>query len=185
MAGLALLCLLGGLMPYWLLRLAGPAIRAMDPSAAEALAGQGADPSWLGFMAMAPLACVLAACLLSRWQSRGPQGKSATWGCGFALPTNRMSYRAESYAELPQSAMFCDYLAPPPKDGRPLGFFPETRRFAFTAPDPVLARVFKPFFTWAAGICSGFRGLQAGQLHLYLLYIFAATILLLLWAWMG
>jgi len=185
MAGLALLCLLGGLMPYWLLRLAGPAIRAMDPSAAEALAGQGADPSWLGFMAMALLACVLAACLLSRWQSRGPQGKSATWGCGFALPTNRMSYRAESYAELPQSAMFCDCLAPPPKDGRPLGFFPETSRFAFTAPDPVLARVFKPFFAWAAGVCSGFRGLQAGQLHLYLLYIFAATILLLLWAWMG
>ncbi len=182
MAGLALLCLAGGIMPVLLLQVAGRAATLLDPGAATMLADTAFDPWWLGIMAVVLLGCILAAYTLLRWrQGRDPVPTSATWGCGFAFPTNRMSYSAESYTELPQSALFCSCLTPSTEDGRTIGFFPEVTRFFFAAPDPVLARLFKPFFRWAADVCSGFRGLQAGQLHVYLLYIFSATILLLFW----
>ncbi|MFQ6759553.1 MAG: oxidoreductase [Deltaproteobacteria bacterium] len=182
MAGLALLCLAGGIMPVLLLQVAGRAATLLDPAAATMLADTAFEPWWLGIMAVVLLGCILAAYTLLRWrQGREPVPTSTTWGCGFAFPTSRMSYSAESYTELPQSALFCSCLTPSTEDGRTIGFFPEVTRFFFAAPDPVLARLFKPFFRWAADVCSGFRGLQAGQLHVYLLYIFSATILLLFW----
>lgn len=182
MAALALLCLAGGLMPVLLLQVAGRAAILLDPTAATLLADTAFDPWWLGIMAVLLLGCILAAYVFLRWrQSRGVVAASATWGCGFAFPSSRMSYSAEGYTELPQSAMFCSCLKPSTEDGRTIGFFPEARSFSLEAPDPVLARLFKPFFRRAADVCSGFRGLQAGQLHVYLLYIFSATILLLFW----
>lgn len=182
MAGLALLCLAGGIMPVLLLQVAGRAATLLDPAAATLLADTAFDPWWLGIMAVVLLGCILAAYAFLRWrQGRDRVPASATWGCGFAFPTSRMSYSAESYTELPQSALFCSCLRPSTEDGRTIGFFPEVTRFSFAAADPVLARLFKPFFRWAADVCSGFRGLQAGQLHVYLLYIFSATILLLFW----
>ena len=182
MAGLALLCLAGGLLPVLLLQVAGRAAALLDPAAATLLADTAFDPWWLGIMAVLLLGCILAAYVFLRWrQGRDLVPTSATWGCGFAFPTSRMSYSAESYTELPQSALFCSCLRPSTEDGRTIGFFPEVTRFSFAASDPVLARLFKPFFRRAADVCSGFRGLQAGQLHVYLLYIFSATILLLFW----
>ena len=182
MAGLALLCLAGGIMPVLLLQVAGRAATLLDPGAATLLAETAFAPWWLGIMAIVLLGCILVAYVFLRWrQGREPVPTSATWGCGFAFPSSRMSYSAESYTELPQSALFCSCLTPSTEDGRTIGFFPEVTRFFFAAPDPVLARLFKPFFRWAADVCSGFRGLQAGQLHVYLLYIFSATILLLFW----
>jgi NADH:ubiquinone oxidoreductase subunit 5 (subunit L)/multisubunit Na+/H+ antiporter MnhA subunit len=182
MAVLALLCLAGGIMPVLLLQVAGRAATLLDPGAATLLAGPAFAPWWLGIMAVLLLGCLLAAYVFSRWrQGSTPVPASATWGCGFAFPSSRMSYSAESYTELSQSAMFCSCLSPSTEDGRTIGFFPEAKSFSLAAPDPVLARLFKPFFRWAADVCSGFRGLQAGQLHVYLLYIFSATILLLVW----
>lgn len=182
MAGLALLCLAGGLMPVLLLQVAGRAAILVDPAAATMLVETAMTPWWLGVMAVLLLGCILAAYTFLRWrQSRGLVSAAATWGCGFAFPSSRMSYSAESYTELPQSAMFCSCLTPSTEDGRTIGFFPEVKSFSFKSPDPVLARVFKPFFRWAARVCSSFRGLQAGQLHVYLLYIFSVTILLLFW----
>ncbi len=182
MAALALLCLAGGLMPVLLLQVAGRAATLLDPAAATLLAGNAMSPWWLGIMALLLFGCILAAYGFLRWrQGRGIVASSRTWGCGFAFPSSRMSYSAESYTELPQSAMFCNCLSPSTEDGRTIGFFPEAKRFSFEAPDPVLERLFKPFFRRAARVCSGFRGLQAGQLHVYLLYIFSATILLLFW----
>ncbi|MCX5875272.1 MAG: proton-conducting transporter membrane subunit [Deltaproteobacteria bacterium] len=182
MAALALLCLAGGLMPVLLLQVAGRAATLLDPAAATLLADNAMSPWWLGIMAVFLLGCILAAYGFSRWrQGCGIVPSSATWGCGFAFPSSRMSYSAESYTELPQSAMFCSCLNPSTEDGRTIGFFPEAKSFSFEAPDPVLERLFKPFFRRAARVCSGFRGLQAGQLHVYLLYIFSVTILLLFW----
>ena len=183
MAALALLCLAGGLMPVLLLQVAGRAATLLDPAAATMLAGNAMTPWWLGIMAVLLLGCILAAYGFSRWRQGGTiVPASATWGCGFAFPSSRMSYSAESYTELPQSAMFCNCLSPSTEDGRTIGFFPEAKSFSFEAPDPVLEKLFRPFFRWAARVCSGFRGLQAGQLHVYLLYIFSVTILLLFWA---
>jgi formate hydrogenlyase subunit 3/multisubunit Na+/H+ antiporter MnhD subunit len=183
MAVLALLCLLGGLLPVVLLQVAARAAMVLDPAAAAMLAGKTLAPWWLGTMALLLLGCLLAAYGFSRWrQGRATVSPAATWGCGFAFPTSRMSYSAESFTELPQSAMYCNCLRPSIEAGRTSDFFPGVKSFGFEAPDPVLAKVFRPFFRWFAGVCSGFCGLQSGRLHVYLLYIFSTTILLLYWA---
>jgi formate hydrogenlyase subunit 3/multisubunit Na+/H+ antiporter MnhD subunit len=182
MAALALLCLLGGLMPVLLLQVAGRAAALLDPAAATMLTGKTFTPEGLGTIAALLLGFILIAYGFSRWRQGNVQAPSvATWGCGFSFPSSRMAYRAESYTELPQSAMFCNCLSPTTNAGRTIGFFPAEKNFSFTAPDPVLEKLFRPFFQWAAGTCSTFRGLQSGQLHVYLLYIFSATILLLIW----
>jgi len=182
MFALALLCLAGGLFPVLLLRLASPAMLLLDPAIAPLLAGEALTPAWLGLAAFLLLGLLLAAFAFGRWrQGRGGQTAAATWGCGFAFPTSRMSYRAESYSELARNTVFCECLAPAAEDGRTIGLFPGPRRFVATAPDPVLEKFFRPLFRRAAGWCRRCRGLQSGNLHLYMFYIFAATTLFLLW----
>jgi hypothetical protein len=92
-----------------------------------------------------------------------------------------MSYSAESYSELAQSGMFCSCLTPESKDGRTIGYFPMRRFFVFSAPDPVLEKFFKPLFQRLAGYCRRCCRLQSGNLHIYMLYVFSTTVLLLFW----
>lgn len=184
MIALALLCLAGGLMPTQLLRVAGRAAVLLDPDSARLFSDQAMTPWWLGIMALLLLAALLTAFLFNRWrQGRGTVAAASTWGCGFAFPSSRMSYSAESYSELAQSGMFCGCLTTENKDGRAIGFFPRPGSFAFTAPDPVLEKLFKPLFQRIAGYCRRCCRLQSGNLHIYLLYIFSSTVLLLFWAW--
>lgn len=183
MMGLALLCLAGGVMPIQLLRVAGRAAVLLDPDSANLFAGQAITPWWLGCMALLLLGVLLAVFSFNRWrQGRGTVTSAGTWGCGFAFPSSRMAYSAESYSELAQSGMFCSCLTPESKDGRTIGFFPMHRFFVFNAPDPVLEKFFKPLFHRLAGYCRRCCRLQSGNLHIYLLYVFSATILLLFWA---
>jgi formate hydrogenlyase subunit 3/multisubunit Na+/H+ antiporter MnhD subunit len=179
---LALLCLAGGLLPIQLLRVAGRAAVLLDPESAQLFAGQVITPWWLGIMAFLLIGALLAAFSFNRWrQGRGTVAAASTWGCGFAFPSNRMTYSAESYSELAQSGMFCSCLTPKSKDGRTIGFFPIRRFFVFTAPDPVLEKFFKPLFQRLADYCRRCCRLQSGNLHIYLLYVFCTTILLLFW----
>jgi len=183
MIALALLCLAGGLLPIQLLRVAGRAAVLLDPDSAYLFTGQVITPSWLGIMALLLLGTLLAAFSFNRWrQGRGTVAAAGTWGCGFAFPSSRMSYSAESYSELAQSGILCSCLTPESKDGRTIGFFPMRRSFVFTAPDPVLEKFFKPLFQRLAGYCRRCCRLQSGNLHIYLLYVFSATVLLLFWA---
>jgi formate hydrogenlyase subunit 3/multisubunit Na+/H+ antiporter MnhD subunit len=182
MAGLALLCLGGGLLPLLLLRVAARAATLLDPAAAAMLGNIAITPGWLSMVAGLLLGAVLGVYGCSRrQQKRTPPPVAATWRGGFAFPTSRMAYSAEGYTELPQSAIFCNCLRPATADGRPSTFFPATGSFSFAAPDPVLEKLFRPFFLRVARRCSTFRALQAGHLHAYLLYIFTVTILLLIW----
>jgi len=185
MTAMALLCLAGGLAPVLLLRVAGRAGVLLDPASASLFAGQDITPWWLGMMAFLLLGALLAAFSFSRWrQRRGTVAAAGTWGCGFSFPTSRMAYSAESYTELAQSGMFCSCLIPESRESQTIGYFPLLRSFVFNAPDPVLERFFRPLFQWTAGYCRrwGCR-LQSGNLHIYLFYVFSATILLLFWAW--
>jgi formate hydrogenlyase subunit 3/multisubunit Na+/H+ antiporter MnhD subunit len=182
MIALALLCLAGGLLPIQLLRVAGRAAVLLDPESAQLFAGQVVTPWWLAIMAFLLIGALLAAFSFSRWrQGRGAVAAASTWGCGFAFPSSRMSYSAESYSELAQSGMFCSCLTPESKDGRTIGYFPLRRFFVFSAPDPVLEKFFKPLFQRLADYCRRCCRLQSGNLHIYMLYVFSTTVLLLFW----
>lgn len=179
---LAVFCLASGLMPTLLFGPAEKATRVIDVQAVSLLTASNIIPTWLGKTGGLLLVLILTVYLISRWrQHQGWTANSATWGCGFLFPSARMSYSAEGYTELAQSALFCGCLRPQVSGGRPLTLFPGAAFFSHESPDPVLMKIFLPFFRWAAGRCTRLRLLQSGILHIYILYMFIATTVLVYW----
>jgi NADH:ubiquinone oxidoreductase subunit 5 (subunit L)/multisubunit Na+/H+ antiporter MnhA subunit len=182
MIALSLLCLAGGMMPFLLLRIAGQAASILDPETGSLFAGQGVTPWWLGAMALLLFAAIIAAFTFSRWrQGQGMVACAGTWGCGFSFPSSRMAYTAEGYTEYAQNSILGNRLTAESRGGLSICLFPVERDFVFTALDPVLERIFRPLFRKAADYCRRCCRLQSGNLHIYLLYIFSTTILLLFW----
>ena len=182
MAVLASLALLAGLVPSLVL---GPAMRVagvISPGLPRLLNEAGLLPTWLGWLGWALLTLVALVWIGSRrLQARGRTGAAPTWGCGYTLPSSRMSYSAEGFTELAGSSFLCECLQPGVSDGRSLSLFPEQATFRYHAPDLMLDSGYQPLFAKVAGACSRLRRLQSGLVHIYMFYIFSATVLLLIW----
>ena len=132
------------------------------------------------------LALLLAFLLLRAWRQTRPQTVVATWGCGFRFPTPRMTYTGEAFSELAFRQILPGALRPEVEGGVVPGLFPAPSSLRQTSLDPLLTRHWLPLFSWAADRCQRLRWLQQGQLPIYLLYMFAASTLLLLWSvWTG
>jgi hypothetical protein len=58
--------------------------------------------------------------------------------------------------------------------------FPQESYFRSHVPDPVLDEAVLPGLHWSANLLAWFRVFQQGSIHLYLTYIFAALLVLLL-----
>lgn len=182
MAVLAALCLAGGLLPAWLVLPVRRVASLINHAVLPVAAGVDLVPIWLGWLGGGLVVTVVLVVMLSRWlQSRNPTASSSTWGCGFAFPTARMSYSAEGFSELVTTSLLSEALQPVVADGRSLSLFPETGRFSHQAPDLVLTGFYQPLFDKVAAGCSRLRRLQSGLLHVYMFYIFSATLLLLVW----
>ncbi len=182
MGVLAILCLAGGLLPALLLEPVGRAASLIDPASVTLLSADINSAVWLGRMGGGLVVVIGVIYGLSRWlQSRRGAKPASTWGCGFKFPASRMSYSAEGYVELAQNGLFCNCLRSMIAGGRAVNFFPGSTSFSYDSPDIVLRRIFQPFFANIAAACKRLRLLQAGNLHIYVMYIFTATTLLLCW----
>lgn len=111
----------------------------------------------------------------------GEVASTLTWDCGFAAPSPRMQYTASSFAQMLVD-LFAWALLPRRHEHRPKGLFPQQADFHTHVPETVLDRGIGPSFAWAARFFTRFRVLQRGSLQVYLLYIFATLILLLVWS---
>ncbi len=182
MAVLAGLCLLGGLVPAVLIQPVCRVAGMIAPGTPQLLTGAALLPLWLGWLGWGLVALIALAVLLARTlQARGQTGRAGTWGCGYAFPTSRMSYSAEGFTDLAGTSFLCECLQPRVADGRSLSLFPETGTFSHHAPDLMLEACFLPLFGRVAATCSRLRRVQSGLVHIYMFYIFSATILLLGW----
>jgi hypothetical protein len=107
---------------------------------------------------------------------RGP-----VWGCGYPFPTTRMQYTASSFAQ-PLTTQFRllvrnrEILAPPQ------GYFPQSASYESDSGDPVLRLLFAPTFRWFDRVASRLNVIQHGHTHIYVLYVAATLVALLLWA---
>jgi hypothetical protein len=72
-------------------------------------------------------------------------------------------------------------LRPRTHEPAALPLFPGKTTFHSEVPDPVLDEAVLPAFAAGARLFSWFRVLQQGNIQAYLLYLFLALILLLLW----
>jgi len=107
-------------------------------------------------------------------------GTSPTWGCGWVAPSPRMQYTGSSFAR-PLLDVFHVVLPTRTRGARPTGFFPAAASFASATPDPGRERLYDPLFGGVARALARLRWLQHGQVHLYVLYVAATLVALLLW----
>jgi hydrogenase-4 component B len=108
-----------------------------------------------------------------------PMGWSETWGCGYAAPTPRMQYTASSLAQF-LVTLFGWSLQPRVRRPRLTALFPRTGRFISHVPEVVLDRCVLPACAFLGRTLLWIRLMQQGSVHIYLVYIFAILVLLLL-----
>jgi hydrogenase-4 component B len=180
----ALLCLLVGLLPQQAMRLVAPAIASFMPQMSAAV-----NPTEYGVMLgrislMALVLVVIAAAVTLLWWRRLGSARvttAPTWGCGYQRATSRMQYGATSFSELAVS-VFNGIIRE--KVTRPslTGLFPGAAGCGDRPTETVLERVIAPLFTIAGVSFAFLRRLQHGQMHVYMIYIFATLFILMLWA---
>lgn len=157
MGGLALACLLIGVLPgLWL-----PLAQRVTSPLAHSLPQAGVEPAIWSILAPAAMLSTLAAIFalavlglvlirrvaLARAVVRDPTGPraAATWGCGYAWPAARMQYTASSFAAS-LIGSFAALLWPERSFAAPSGAFPAAGRLATHAPDIAEHDLFRPLF---------------------------------------
>jgi formate hydrogenlyase subunit 3/multisubunit Na+/H+ antiporter MnhD subunit len=115
--------------------------------------------------------------LLTRHKS---MAREATWDCGYTWPSPRMQYTAGSFSQ-PLTDALGDLGIVDHQQQRPEGLLPEQATFSQQVSEPVLYKLFLPLFRKADGLLAKLQWMQNGRLHIYILYIAATLLLLLLW----
>ncbi|WP_305043195.1 proton-conducting transporter transmembrane domain-containing protein [Geoalkalibacter sp.] len=175
-------CLAIGLFPGAALGLLAAPLALLAPPGASAalLAVPLAGPGSLAWLLLALVST--AALLLVGLRRRRPRTAGETWGCGYALPSARMTYSAEGFAELAHNRMLPAVLRPAVGGALPAELFPQPVGRAQASADPVLGRLFQPLFAGLGERCVRLRWLQQGKPAVYLAYIFLTGAALMLWS---
>lgn len=176
------LCLGIGLFPNSVLAFAAAPLRVLAPGQldqfAQVVAALPFGPAW----SVAGIALVgIAGILVARRCPGRPAGVLTTWGCGFNQPGARMAYTAGGFSQVAQDGIYCSCLRTTGGETGRLSLFPAAFRVVSQSLDPLLGRVFVPFFGRVIAFGNACRRLQSGQLGIYMSYFFLAIILLLGW----
>ena len=181
MSILAGLCILIGLLPFAAVRLVEPVLAGIYPEQGATLPSIQATAHLYG-VSLAAAVLIFLIILLAAWYFRCLTGKtkgvSGTWDCGYAAPAPSMQYTSSSFAEM-LVGIFGGILRPERHQPDIKGLFPGRSSFESHVPEVVLEKGILPFFAAADRQLAKIRRLQNGQLNHYILYIFAAVIILL------
>jgi hydrogenase-4 component B len=193
MAILALACVVLGLMPFAVVPMLGGVLAGLGglpdtrpvftlDLAVQAPAGFAQiSPTWIGLGLLVLLALVPLVMWLVRVNRK--LRVSDTWGCGRIGQTSRMEYTATSFAE-PLRRVFAELYRPAKE--LTIDFHPESKYFVQSIEykseiTPLFDRVlYDPVLRLVQRISRQVRRVQAGSLHLYLMYIAIILILLLI-----
>ena len=127
------------------------------------------------------LAAVLLAVLgLAGVLSRGVR-REPTWGCGYAAPSARMQYTASSFARTLVGLFSWAIPMTAHAPGR-LPLFPAAAAAETHPGDPVLDRALMPGLNRVSRALALARFIQAGRVQVYLLYVVATLVVLLVWS---
>ena len=185
MAVLALLCIAIGLgAPLAVASLAGVVAQMTGATVATASAQLAivtrplalAVSVFVFLIAVAALAWALRARRLAVASvRRGP-----VWGCGYLFPSPKMQYTASSFAQ-PLTTQFHLLIQNREAFVPPQGYFPAASSYASDSGDPALHLLFVPTFRWFDRVVTRLNVIQHGHIHVYILYVAATLIALLIW----
>ncbi len=177
MAALAGLCLALSLGSALLLPLLDRVVAVLAPGQGPLLA-LGLTRELGLFAALAALLLALAGAALL-WLRRRPaaQARPGTWDCGYARPTARMQYTASSFAHGWGEAM----PGLRQRVRRIKALFPKALAYHSEFQDVIGEGLVAPRTDRLAIRLLRYRGLQQGQLPVYLLYILVTLVGVFLW----
>jgi len=133
--------------------------------------------------ALAALAAALAFLLNRTGRACGVR-VGPTWDCGYARTTARMQYSASSFGD--SVVGLASFLLWPRRCRTALrGLFPRASSFKGLVPDTILDRLVLPAFRASDRFLPRLRVMQQGRTHVYVFYILAIMIVLLLWGGAG
>jgi NADH:ubiquinone oxidoreductase subunit 5 (subunit L)/multisubunit Na+/H+ antiporter MnhA subunit len=182
---LALLCVVLGLSGPLLVLAVRPAVdlvcagRIALPGVEDGGAADALLVISLVFAGMMLAASLLLAARAAILRRRNP-AVAPTWGCGFQSPTARMQYTSSSFAD-PIVRIFAPLLGTRRRIVAPQGYFPSAASLSTSTPDVYREGIYRPLFSFFERVFSRARMIQHGRVNLYVLYIVAALIALLLW----
>ncbi len=105
---------------------------------------------------------------------------AVTWDCGYEQPSARMQYSAASFSQ-PLTTLARGLLWARERVVGPQGYFPRIASFESKTPDLWTERLYGPLLRAVDWSGARLRWLQQGRLAIYLLYIFATLVVLLVW----
>ena len=191
MGMLATLCILLGIFSPELVKLLNPIVMQLQNSQLSSNAGYfvgiygGSIFTKLNPFALL-LVLIIGALLLLltiRWAARYKNiRRSETWTCGIT-PTARMEYTPTSFSQ-PMRIVFSTILHPEKlltREGKNV-YFPKTIKYN-TSEKPIYEDyLYRPVNNLIIYFAKKLRAFQGGQIQIYIIYIFAALIFLLLLA---
>ncbi len=179
----ALFCLVAGVCGQLLLRLVTPAVAsyAQLPTAIIDQMESSVPLASFTLLNLSLLLLILAiGVFYTRQTVKLPRATAATWGCGYLAPTARMQYTGTSFAEM-ASNLFAPFVTVSRSGPSLSGPLPAAARFCYATTESILDRVLIPVFQAIGLAFSYLRRMQHGQMHLYMLYIFATLFVLMMW----
>ena len=178
MLAAAVACLAIGLWPAGALALVAPAAVSLSGTSMPADLGPLFN---ISLLATVLVALIAALAWLRAWLLKArPVALAATWGCGYPHPTPRMQYTATSFAD-PVLAPFASVLQIRTHGGLPDGIFPTEAHFEKHVGDMAGERVLVPAWRRFLHAAHRLRVIQHGRMQLYLVYVLATLVALLLW----
>jgi hydrogenase-4 component B len=177
---LTCLSLVGGLFPQLFLAVVDPVFSALTPAAAS-LPGLPVRPLWFTLCGGSLLFIgAVVFFLLRRRENLGPAASGPTWGCGYLAPSPRIQYTASSFGSI-FGSLAAPLVRTRVKVGAIAGLTPEPVHLTYQPEETVLHRIIMPALN-VAGIGFAFvRRLQHGEVQIYIFYIFATLLALMLW----
>ncbi len=135
------------------------------------------EPLGTAHLLLAALA--LAAAAMTVMALRPRISRAVTWDCGYASPTARMQYTAESFAGI-ITGWFSWILKPEVHAAPPEGVLPARASRSSHTPETVLDRLVRPGALAILKISDLARSFQQGKTQAYILYLCAALLVLAL-----
>lgn len=181
-------CLAGGLAAPWFFDLAAGAAQSALPMPQvlqqAGLAGLAQARTSLAAVAkiggaglgLALIILFVRRCLL---KNRAVESMP-TWGCGFQGGSARVQYTDAGFSE-PAAKIFAPVMGLKTRLQMDDGLFSKGGQLSVTAPDRLYSGLFTPLFTSIENICNACKVIQHGKIHLYILYILATVVGLLVW----
>ncbi|MFT4301726.1 MAG: proton-conducting transporter membrane subunit [Desulfovibrio sp.] len=188
LALLVIVCIAGGLAApafFDLASMTGLAALPMpnDMQAGAAMGQEQARTSlaMVSLVGSIALGLSLAGIILrKRMLKRRKVASMPTWSCGYQGGTARIQYTDAGFSE-PLGKVFAPGMGLNVRLNLDSRLFPERATASVTAPDRLRNGFYTPLFEGIERVCNACKIIQHGKIHLYILYILATVVGLLIW----